>query len=86
MKIAERGQQRKKNRSARHAIIISSGIIRIVETVTIRIIVGSATTRITVENGKTEDQATGIGEMILNVPTITEKPVPAANTRAVSFL
>lgn len=79
MKIAEQRQQRKKNRSVRHAIIISSGIIRTVETVIIRIIVGTATTRITVENGKTEDRTTGTEEMIPNVPTITEIRENAAN-------
>ena len=79
MKIAEQRQQRKKNRSVWHAIIISSGIIRTVETVIIRIIVGTATTRITVENGKTEDGITGIEEMIPSVPVITKIRENAAN-------
>ena len=41
--------------------------------------VGTATTRITVENGKTEDRTTGTEEMIPNVPTITEIRENAAN-------
>ena len=49
------------------------------ETVIIRIIVGTATTRITVENGKTEDGITGIEEMIPSVPVITKIRENAAN-------